>query len=376
MPPGLSLDGLSVALHTVSGDEIASGDADESGAYEVRCGASLLGGWMLSTSWVGISPSASAFTEKSIAPAFQLFDAPHPYGAPPVECDLYVGESPKFEGVVTDAATGSPIEGATVAVFSALPAWREFPLEEATAGEDGKYHLTLEAFPGKQLMLVCKADEFQTQVVGPLDVALGGTEQRSFALASAATITGRVVDEATMQPVSQAWVTIVPMDYPLVIDKIRDTTGEDGRFEIEAGDVALDRAWLRVEATDHAPRVIPARGLPSNVEITLGRAVVLTGLVRDRDGTPLSSVRVEVSRPEEWTWNDASFIDGAKSGQDGKFRLTLETVPIEEAMVLVDHDPYRPFVAPLSSILTKASTATVKDVEIVLEREGLRAGAR
>jgi hypothetical protein len=370
LPSGLALDGLSVALHSTSGDELASADADDKGLYEVRCGTSLLAGWTLSTTWIGISPAATGFTGKTIAPAFQRVDRAHPYGAPPLDCDLVLGEAPKFEGVVTESATGKPIEGAMVSVFSSLPAWRDYPLEEAMTDAEGKYQLELETFPAQQLFVCCKADEFQALIQGPLDAALGASATVNFALGPGVKISGRVIDEATMAPIAQASVSVAPIDYPLLIDRLRDATGEDGRFEFEAYEMDVNRCTLRVDAKGYAPVVLSTQKTRGDVEIKLGKPAVLTGVVREKDGSPVSGARIDVSLADEWTWNDANFTEGVKTNGEGKFRLTLELIPADDAVISIDYHPFRPYQAAVKAIQTKASNATTREVEIVLEREG------
>ena len=199
LPAGLKLDGLEVALHTASGEELTSAEPDETGHFELRTDSYLLPGWTVATAWIGcIRPRGIRWEDlREGLPADPRRARP---GAPPVDCDLVVGEAVKFHGKVTDRATGKPIEGASVQVFSGLPAWRDNSSEETTTDGEGKYQLSLEELPAEELVLCCRADDFQAEIAGPLDVPVGTTRTQDFSLAAEVTITGRVLDDATGAP--------------------------------------------------------------------------------------------------------------------------------------------------------------------------------
>jgi hypothetical protein len=368
LPAGLKLDGLEVALHTASGEELTSAEPDETGHFELRTDSYLLPGWTVATAWIGVHPSSGAFVGKTFAKAFRRIPDAHAPGAPPVDCDLVVGEAVKFHGKVTDRATGKPIEGASVQVFSGLPAWRDNSSEETTTDGEGKYQLSLEELPAEELVLCCRADDFQAEIAGPLDVPVGTTRTQDFSLAAEVTLTGRVLDDATGAPLPHASVSFCPDDYSLRSDRAQEITDETGQFSIDIKDVPIERATLRVECKGFAPAIVAGRKCHENMEVRLGKSVVIAGKVRDREGKPVGGARIDFVLPDEWSWDDPNYKDSARSDGDGAFRATLESVSSEGTMVLVDfYPPYRVFLAPLLSIQTKASNATTREVEIVLD---------
>jgi hypothetical protein len=368
LPAGLKLDGLEVLLHTASGEELSSADPDDSGRYELRSDSFLLPGWTISTAWTGIHPSSGALVGKTFAKAFRRIAEPHAPTAPPVDCDLAVGEAVKFQGKVTERATGKPIQGATVQVFSGLPAWRENSAEETTTDGEGKYQLSLEDLPSDELVVCCRADDFQAESAGPVDVPVGTTRSQDFALAAAITFSGRVVDDATGQPIPRASVAFCPDDYSLRSDRAQEMTDDSGVFSVEVKDVAIERGSLRIECKGFAAAKIAGRKCHENMEVRLGKSVVIAGKVRDREGKAVGGARVDFALADEWSWDDPNYRDSARTAGDGSFQTTLESVPSEGVVVLVDfYPPYRLFLAPLESIQTKGSSATTREVEIVLD---------
>lgn len=368
LPQGLELDGLEVALFQPNGEELATVDPESDGRFELRCDAYLLAGWTVSTSWFGVSPKSQDWVGRHVARAIHIVPAAHAPGTPPIECDLVVGEAARFEGRVIDRATGEPIEGAIIGFFTSLTAYRENPLEEATTDAEGKYELTLEDLPARELVVICRADEHQSEIAGPLDAVAGSPRRLDFSLGAGQTIRGRVVDETTGAGVGLAYVSIAPIDYPIRGDRAFAVVDAQGAFEIEFPEIPAERSLLRVEARGFAPAILPAKEVHDGMEVRLRKGVVLSGRIVDRDGKPVSGARVDVARGDEWNWDDPSFKDSARTDGEGKFKIELTTAPADEAVVFVEYFPYRPIVVPLAKAQLPASSATTREVELVLER--------
>lgn len=374
IPGGVKLDGLEVELRDPAGELLASGDVNESGKYEVHFGRPLLPGWTASTAWLGIvGPDGRALAEAAhFAPSFQRFVDLHKPTDPPAECNFTIMPPAAVEGKVVSKATGAPIAGATVVALPSMGPWKDATPEEVETDEEGKFKLNLESLPLQEIYICCKAegDEYQSTAVGPLELKSGETRPMDFQLEAAKLLKGIVVDDATGDPIDDATITLMPVEYSFAsgfaFDRESSMTDKDGRFEVSSANVPLERAIVKIEAPGYAAAARAATAAAC-AEIRLGKPVVVQGKITDSAGKPVVHVTIYFSLPHEWTWSDLSISDFVKSDGEGKFTLILQSTPIEDAVVYIDQEPFAPFLAPIKDIQSNTSNATTKEITIALQ---------
>jgi protocatechuate 3,4-dioxygenase beta subunit len=374
VPAGKMLDGLQLELYDAAGELLGSGDPESDGTYEIRYHRSLLPGWLVATTWSGIvGPDGKPPAEPgNYSPAFQRFSFAHSPGEPPVECNLSIGVAPTLSGKVTSKVSGEPIENATITILPGLGPWKDYSMSDAETDGEGKYTIQIQDIPGTDILVCCKTDEgqFQATAVGPLDLAPGEHRSIDFQLDAATILTGRVIDESTGRGIADAKVSLTSIDYGFVLgltfsDEVVKTD-ENGAFEIESASVPLERAVVHIEANDYAPTQRPPKA-DQLLEIRLGKPVVVSGRVVDAEKRPVAQTTVTFYRPNEWQWNDISRADFAVTDHDGRFTLTLTTIPADLAVVFIDQEPHAPFLATLGELQLPASTATTREVAIALK---------
>lgn len=373
LPNGVKFDGIEVELQDPAGETIAAGEPNEKGAYEIRYDRAVLGGWSVSTTWLGVTAlDGRSPAETTYAPSFRRFPQPHKPSDAAIECNLTVYVPPIIEGRVVSRDTGAAIEGATVSLVPGMGPWKDFPTEDADTDVDGKYQLKFTDLSPSDFFVYCKvdSDEYQAKVVGPLELKSGEKTTIDFVLEPPAKVRGTVVSAETGAPIKNATVTVISIDYTfvfgLVFGPASVETGDDGRFEIEATGIPLDRAMLKVEAAGHAPDA--RRFETADVgEIRLGGEVVVSGIVKDEEGKPVMNTGVYFSMEHEWTWNDLANSDYVKTDGTGRFKAPLRSVPPARAFVYVDQEPFAPFLAPLHDLQQKSSTPLAREIEITLK---------
>lgn len=220
---------------------------------------------------------------------------PVPAGASAVEVALTVERAGTLRGRVTDAATGRPIAGASVGL-----GWtHEVPVR--TDGE-GRYEHTGVPGDGYHDLSVRAAGyataevRFRGRPEGPLDVAL----------ATAATLTGRVVDGAG-RPLAGARVLATGSRFDGAEQRvsIADTaSGADGRFRLEG--LSADLPHEVVVALAGHGRVnlaVPALGPPGAArdlgDVPLGPGRALAGRVTGPAGGSRPGATVTLEGPLE-----------------------------------------------------------------------------
>ncbi len=213
-----------------------------------------------------------------------------------------LGSDPAVTGVVTDAYTGEPVEGARVAAG-------------ATAVEtDGSGHFSFDS-PQSGSLSISRDDYESTQI------AISATDEEVSIVIRPTTLSGTVINLRTDEPVVGATVTVSSPSEA----SVKTVTDEDGRY-------------LLFDVPADATITISHPGLTS-ISQTVSQSIVLdfevrpdviSGIVVDENGTPVADARIELG--------GASAI----SASDGTYRLT--EVP-EAGQIVVRKAGYREVVA-------------------------------
>ncbi len=253
-----------------------------------------------------------------------------------------------INGRVVDAASGTPVSGASIRT--------QMPnVAPARSGNDGRfallvpqrlaYQLTVE-HPNYDTLFIYQDDDggrfkldelngkvVELKLVAPVDVPVVDVPTR--------TLVGRVVDTATGQPVPGLVVGVAPQTatmVDLVSGAFSRETDSDGRFEIanipgenvglHAQGVTDGKLYvLQVEDfefADNVERVIEIEARPVKLEVP----VVVVGFVRDRvTGEPVANARVSAGG-----WK------AERTDAEGRFLIQLDTG--KDWQLTADHEAY------------------------------------
>lgn len=189
------------------------------------------------------------------------------------------------------------------------------------------------------------------------------------ATALMAAITGKVVDEASKQPVTQFELEILPASVPgstepaaaIWTGSIKDA---EGKFSVPS--TAAPSVVVRVKAPGYLVSDVPAAA-DKPVEVALKKGVVLTGKVTTEDGKPLPGVKVQydvrsamaVSSPKQSvTTNDKGEYSVTVEAAEKTFEFEKEGYIREQKMYRVPEKD-----AKLDQTLAKATSVKgmVKD---------------
>ncbi|MCC6574871.1 MAG: carboxypeptidase regulatory-like domain-containing protein [Planctomycetes bacterium] len=292
--------------------------------------------------------------------------------APVVEgLKLVLHRPSRVFGLVLDAATRDPIEGATITVepqhkderLARLGALMAKLKPIKTLG-DGSFEVN-QLPPGPLTIVASKpgwiANELNPSTRGRAVVELGegsNVELLPFMLVKAAEITGRVLRKDDSSPVVGATVA---MGTPLGGDLGLVLTDVDGKYRLEAppaiesqGRGAGDELLFgSVELRASAPglgmvsvRVKPLAGKPvSAPDILLEAAATVRGKVTAKTGTPIAGAEVRYNGTEYEV--GAEFVAGittpprlisTKSAEDGSY--TLDGLPVRKCSLSASADGY------------------------------------
>ena len=252
-------------------------------------------------------------------------------------------------GIVTDAVTHLPVEGATVRAGDAL----------MRTDSSGAYTLRVEA--GKVRVIAFRTGYIRPSPENEIDVAGGDRLRRDFALRPAPRISGAVIDAETGKRVSGCIVVairqIVAMGEAWYVDEgIPTADSRAGTFEV----VGLDPGSYVLEITGCARTFYPDVGrieMATPIAVTEAGVSGLTLKIRTHRGYKISGIAppgaVEV-RLVRHLQSEAQTIAQTRASREGKFEF--DGVPegeyyIEgEVVEVTDHDIYgvrlKPRLAP------------------------------
>ncbi|MCP3065677.1 carboxypeptidase regulatory-like domain-containing protein [Myxococcus sp. K38C18041901] len=236
----------------------------------------------------------------------------------PPEVVMNLGEAFHVEGAVFGAARREPVVGAVVTVTAQLRPQREL---KATTGADGRYRLgPVEPGPWS----------FTVEARGYIDLPYGkevelgpGTGSQDFTLERAASISGRVVDEAG-HPLAGIHLNLEQADLEDPVDyETQETalTDSNGAFVLDAsapGDYELIPQTHRF-ITERLKMTAPAR----DVLVTLRAGGAVEGTLSDARGLALPGFTVYVA---PLSTQDPSYILTAQ-GPTSEGRFSRKGVP-------------------------------------------------
>ncbi|MDG3005230.1 carboxypeptidase regulatory-like domain-containing protein [Paludisphaera mucosa] len=308
-PSGKPVPGVDLNVVRFGGSRSGSLDytrTDRDGRYRFT-GLPRDEGLTLTTWKPGYVPANRRFVTSEAETSVDLVLESRPYGG-------------AIAGVVVDRE-GRPIAGAELLNTTGIP-------EESvrtTSGPDGRFRLDglyTNRSGAKTLGVRAKgyAPIELTVEVGPADQPA----ERTVRLEPGHRVEGRVIDDAG-RPLSGVLVSYAEGVVPF---RIRQTTGEDGRFRFDAlpADAGID--FRKAGYSEVRRRKIPLDGADP-VEVRLAAKGVILGRAFDAGtGAPLSSFRVRLDFPRERKPGDPNggFSRDAMDGfdfaaPDGRFRL-------------------------------------------------------
>ena len=273
---------------------------------------------------------------------------------------------------VLDDATGRPIAGADVAVYTSRGhvLYTSRAMTEGVTGADGTAEIRV---PGGDLRVVAGATGYAQREGDGVNVGPEGARV-TVRLERGGTLEGLVVDPEG-RPVAGARVGLLRA--PAV--HLRSVTDAQGRFRFEhvpasgasEPDVPALRLTLVVVDAEGFLRTFSAGDSPPERGSATRRVAmllpqVLLGRARYADGSPASDVQLfagtTVGEPS-WGWSVTMNAARARTGPDGSFRLE-GIVPGSVALRLASRLDGEPLVH-----VQVAAEGTTPAVDLVLERE-------
>jgi protocatechuate 3,4-dioxygenase beta subunit len=282
--------------------------------------------------------------------------------------ELLLRRPPVVTGRVTDA--NGPVTGAQVGVWESEPwgSWDRYGESAVTTDEFGEYELTLWK-PGT----VQVAARHEKAITPPVDVTadwgMNVTADLAFARGS---VTGRVTDQATGDPIQGARVNLTLMDrqpdgtWKHAEPRIEFgtvSTDADGRYVI--GRVMPGHYRFDVRATGYLAHgdtgvEVHATGGPDDLEVVLEQGATISGHVYTADGSPLpGSLRVKVGDEDghgsfAWCSVEADGSYKAVGLKRGSYVVRLESSAIN-------------LMGPSSNKVLATAPVTVGDAQTVVK---------
>ncbi|MFN0006763.1 MAG: carboxypeptidase-like regulatory domain-containing protein [Planctomycetota bacterium] len=354
---GTLLGEVDVALYDADGNHLDLATAAQDGTFELRHDEPLARGWSVSADAVMRSDDGSLV---ALAPDSMGDLPPRSPGDPPVEIALVLGFPPIITGHVFDRVTGAAIESAEIDVGSTQPAW-SLETCSALSQEDGSYRLELAGMPLRGLTVWCRVDGWQTQLLGPRDVAFargpGECLRVDFVLDRPATWRGRVASALDGSPVPGATLTAGHDLDAFSGSSNSGISDEDGRFELQLPEVPIEGVWIHAAAEGFAPVALRGVKPDQDLWIVLDPPIRLAGTVTARgSGRPCEGATVQIAFDGENESCDNGLCDEVITDASGSFEIELESAPGEAARIRVEAPGFVSFEAKLSEIVESAET--------------------
>ncbi len=201
-------------------------------------------------------------------------------------------------------------------------------------------------------------DDFISSAEFDRQIELGGGKLESshtLVMKPAGTIVGTITDRDTRLPLNGARVVAgsVPSDRTP-----RDWSGLDGKYRIRG--VPPGEQVVTVHLSGHAPelgQVSVAAGQTTTLNLKLGPAAQVGGVVVDAEGKPIPGVYVAAVR-----WRDHETL-GLQAMTDGNGRFLISNSPLDEFLITVMHREYealrdQPIKAPRTDYRFEMAVAT------------------
>ncbi|MHC4937633.1 MAG: carboxypeptidase regulatory-like domain-containing protein [Planctomycetota bacterium] len=249
--------------------------------------------------------------------------------APGAVVELILSPGASLTGTITDEETGKPVANARVAVTD----WSFW--DEVATDEKGEYRIaplppTVNVWSGHRLLVM--ADGFERAERNNLILKNKVEQTIDFRLKKGKTLTGKVLDAQSLQPIAEAVVGEGWEDYHKT-----STTDDQGAFSLANVDTAPNRMFT-VRAKGYLPQERQSDGTGS-LEFKLNKSEVLEGKVVDREDKPVPGARVYLHRikyaeghkPSGRTrWRNLTVAD-----ENGKFSFE-NVLPGQVAVVAFD----------------------------------------
>ncbi|MFA6244682.1 MAG: sigma-70 family RNA polymerase sigma factor, partial [Candidatus Hydrogenedentales bacterium] len=243
----------------------------------------------------------------------------------------YEGDGFVISGRVT-TDDGAPLPGVTVGIGRQVGS-PEPPFETplVKTDENGYYRLT--QVPRGMRSLQLRKEHYSDQGLGR-DVE-SGTEDADFVMHRLATVSGRVIDAATKQPLGSAEV-LVASSHVTTLDSrhgdfFKPVNDDQGHFEIT--DACLGKATVIAKADTYMPTLQQVELAPGQhlegITLEMSPGLTLDGVVVDTTGAPIPGAAILLGEvPCQYTVSPGSKAEKvakdavAKSAQDGSFSVT------------------------------------------------------
>lgn len=211
-------------------------------------------------------------------------------------------------GIITDATTSNPIEGADVVVRGP----GHWNVHHAETGADGAYMID-ELLPGDYMVSAHKEDYFPGEYPDPITIDGNDTTGIDIALSPIVPtgIRGTVTDISTGDPIEGAMVRAIDVDgWHHHRWAVTDTNG-DYEIETPPGEyrvTAYAEGYLMEEYPSNV--IVPETGFVEDIDFALTGFSFgsISGTVTDTSGTPIENARVMARKYDSWfghcAWTD------------------------------------------------------------------------
>lgn len=322
-----------VIVHDDEGDAIEDGKSGPDGAYEL-----VIDG--LIPPKVMVSAEASGY-----AAGFAAADVGNGEERS-LRIDLELGGEFTIEGRVTNSQNGQPVEEASVEARCLQGAFGD-AFESEDTDRNGYYKIgPITSLPREGIDVFVEPNgDFAPMVKTDIRVEPG--QQKlvvNFVLYPNLKLIGRVASEQNGQPIADALVSALSVD-PEYSDLGEDgSTEEDGSFELTLESTPYEGLFALFHADGFSPRSLtsfPQPSLEGVIElgtILLPPPVTVSGIVvNQRTGQPVKGGDVTIYAAgapgkADFDYTDNEIIDA----ETGRFTLTLESTPPDDAEIYVD----------------------------------------
>ncbi len=245
----------------------------------------------------------------------------------------------QVDGVVTDAATGQPIAGATVNVIASATGLTLTDLGQATTGSDGSFQVTGLVAGAYEVTASAAGYAFATQSV---TVTAGVPASVQFSLGLQSTLDGTILDSAGVA-VAGATVTLASATFTAAAQT--DASGAYSIAGMAPGSYTLD-----VQAAGYATAILSGVNLTTGANlrnVSLGNATIeVNGTAGDAAGA-LGQVDVSAFDAQ------GNLAADALTAQDGTFSLT--TLAPGTYVLIASAPGFQPS-APVTLMVTAGQT--------------------
>jgi protocatechuate 3,4-dioxygenase beta subunit len=280
---------------------------------------------------------------------------------PPPELGVLVDDDKqgtlRLEGLVVDSLD-HPVAGAQVTVSTNPP-------RTITSEADGSF--AFDKLLGKAYTLVARAPD---GVAGPVTARLTATSQPvTLRLRPAAAVEVTVITASDRKPVANATVELRDLE------TVAGTTADTGQVTFSAvapggyqaaawaPGYAKAFTWVRVPRADAAGTIV------QRVTLELRQGAPVAGVVRRKDGTPISGALVSFQGASEFMQRGDARRDAVVSDAAGRFRF--EAMPAGSFRFVARAEGFAP---GTSALVTLGGVSERSGIEIVMDTGGSIAG--